>query len=100
MDHSKDAPTGKVPKNANLKGGSRKGKPNKHTGLIREMIAEALDGVGGVDYLMDCATDPKTKSAFLGLIGKVMPVQVVGQDDGPIQVTRIELVPMNGRSSA
>lgn len=72
--------TDKLPKtagkNPNLKGGSRKGIPNKHTGLIREMIAEALDQAGGVDYLLDCANDPKTKAAFLGLIGKVMPVQV------------------------
>lgn len=73
--------TDKVPKrgNPNLKGGSRKGKPNKHTGLIREMIAEALEKSGGTEYLIECAHDPKTKAAFLGLIGKVMPVQVQSQ---------------------
>lgn len=71
--------TGKVPKTAKRpqpKGGSRKGIPNKNTGLIREMIAKALDEAGGVDYLVECARDPRSKSAFLGLIGKVMPVQV------------------------
>lgn len=71
--------TGKLPKTAKRpqpKGGSRKGIPNKNTGLIREMIAKALDEAGGVDYLVDCARDPRSKSAFLGLIGKVMPVQV------------------------
>lgn len=71
--------TGKVPKTAKRpqpKGGSRKGIPNKNTGLIREMIAKALDQAGGVEYLVDCAHDPRSKSAFLGLIGKVMPVQV------------------------
>lgn len=71
--------TGKLPKTAKRpqpKGGSRKGIPNKHTGLIREMIAKALDEAGGVDYLVDCARDPRSKSAFLGLLGKVMPVQV------------------------
>lgn len=70
---------GKVPKTAKRpqpKGGSRKGIPNKNTGLIREMIAKALDEAGGVDYLVDCARDPRSKAAFLGLIGKVMPVQV------------------------
>ena len=56
--------------------GRPKGVLNKNNQLIRDMISEALHGVGGVDYLMDCATDPKTKAAFLGLIGKVMPVQV------------------------
>ncbi|MDR6768626.1 hypothetical protein J2W88_003930 [Acidovorax delafieldii] len=71
--------TGKLPKTAKRpqpKGGSRKGIPNKNTGLIREMIAKALDQAGGVEYLVDCAHDPRSKSAFLGLIGKVMPVQV------------------------
>lgn len=71
--------TGKLPKTAKRpqpKGGSRKGIPNKNTGLIREMIAKALEEAGGVDYLVDCARDPRSKSAFLGLLGKVMPVQV------------------------
>lgn len=72
----------------NLKGpgpGRPKGIPNKNTGLIREMIAQALDEAGGVQYLLECAHDPKTKSAFLGLIGKVMPVQVIGDKDNPLQ---------------
>lgn len=56
--------------------GRPKGVPNKNTGLIREMIAKALDEAGGVEYLVDCAKDPRSKSAFLALIGKVMPVQV------------------------
>jgi len=64
--------------------GRPKGVPNKNTGLIREMIAQALDQAGGVDYLLDCAKDPKTKSAFLGLVGKVMPVQVIGDPNNPL----------------
>ena len=72
----------------NLKGpgpGRPKGTPNKNTGLIREMIAQALDEAGGVDYLLNCAHDPKTKAAFLGLVGKVMPVQVIGDVHNPLQ---------------
>ena len=65
--------------------GRPKGCLNKNNQMIRDMITEALHGVGGVDYLMDCATDPKTKAAFLGLIGKVMPVQVAGDPDNPIK---------------
>lgn len=79
---------GKLPKTAKRpqpKGGSRKGVPNKNTGLIREMIATALDRAGGVDYLVDCAHDPKSKAAFLGLIGKVMPVQITGEDGGAVK---------------
>ena len=65
--------------------GRPKGCLNKNNQMIRDMITEALHGVGGVDYLMDCATDPKTKAAFLGLIGKVMPVQLAGDPDNPIK---------------
>lgn len=64
--------------------GRPKGALNKNNQQIRDMIAQALDGVGGVDYLMDCAQDPKTKSAFLGLIGKVMPVQLQGDKENPL----------------
>lgn len=74
--------------------GRPKGVPNKSTGLIREMIAQALDDAGGVEYLVERARDPRTASAFLGLIGKVMPVQVTGEGGGPVQIAKIELVAM------
>jgi len=64
--------------------GRPKGIPNKNTGLIREMIAQALNDAGGVDYLVSRARDPKTASAFLVLVGKVVPVQVTGGDGGPV----------------
>lgn len=80
--------------------GRVKGVPNKNTQAIRDMIAEALDNLGGVSYLMECGSDPRTKPAFLSLIGKVMPIQVTGKDDGPVQVTRIELVAMSGGDKA
>ena len=64
--------------------GNRKGVPNKNTAAIKDMILEALNGVGGVEYLMECATNDKSKAAFLGLIGKVLPMQVTGADGGPV----------------
>lgn len=42
------------------------------------MITQALDKAGGVAYLVRCAKDPKTASAFLTLVGKVLPLQVTG----------------------
>lgn len=60
------------------KGGSRKGIPNKVTKELKEMILGALDGAGGVDYLIRCAKEPRTASAFLGLVGKVLPMTVQG----------------------
>jgi hypothetical protein len=76
-----------------------KGRPagsvNKNTGAIKDMIAAALHQVGGVEYLAERANDPKTASAFLSLVGKVMPIQVTGENGGAIQtITRIEIVPL------
>jgi hypothetical protein len=67
--------------------GRPKGSLDKGNALIREMIVEALDGVGGVQYLQDVAKSHPP--AFLSLIGKVMPVQLAGDGGGPV-VQRIE----------
>lgn len=71
--------TDKVPKSAKRpqpKGGSRKGIPNKTTAQLKDMILQALDGAGGVDYLQ---TQAKEKpAAFLALVGKVLPMTVQG----------------------
>lgn len=58
--------------------GKPKGAKNKNAQLIRDMIVQALDNAGGVDYLQRQAES--APGAFLGLIGKVMPVQVEGTD--------------------
>lgn len=81
-----------VPKTAYKKGEKRQGQGrpkgvlNKNNQAIRDMIAAALDQVGGVDYLAERANDPKTASAFLSLVGKVMPIQVTGEGDGPLKI--------------
>lgn len=68
------------------KGGARpgagrpKGSIDKGNALIREMIVQALDEAGGVQYLVETAKSHQ--AAFLALIGKVMPVQVEGSEDG------------------
>lgn len=70
--------------------------PNKENKALREMILQALDEQpgGGVAYLkIQAAENP---NAFMSLLGKVLPMQVTGEGGGPIQVTRIELVPMRG----
>lgn len=69
--------------NGRKTGGRKRGTPNKNTSLIRDMIANALDEVGGEEYLAE-----KAKShpgAFLALIGKVMPIQVEGSDGGAVK---------------
>lgn len=46
------------------------------------MILQALDAKGGVEYLARQADENPT--AFLTLIGKVLPLQVTGENGGPI----------------
>ena len=52
--------------------------PNKTTVEVKAMVLAALDGAGGIDYLVERAKDPRTASAFLTLVGKVLPLQVNG----------------------
>lgn len=66
--------------------GRPKGVLNKNNQAIRDMITAALDQVGGVSYLAERANDPKTAAAFLGLVGKVLPLQVTGADGGAINM--------------
>lgn len=48
------------------------------------MITAALDQVGGIDYLARQAEEnPK---AFLSLVGRVIPVQVTGENGGALTV--------------
>lgn len=59
--------------------GRPKGSQNKTTKAVKEMILLALDGVGGIKYLMEQAEENPT--AFLSLVGKVMPLQVEGSGE-------------------
>jgi hypothetical protein len=64
--------------------GRKPGVPNKITTTLKDMILGALDGVGGQQYLQHQATENPT--AFLTLIGKVLPMQLTGGGEGPIVV--------------
>ncbi len=63
--------------------GRPKGVPNKATTAIKDMIVQALTNVGGVDYLSRQAEENPV--AFMGLVGKVIPLQSV--DDAPRTIT-------------
>lgn len=62
--------------------GRPKGIPNKTTTALKEMILQALDKKGGVEYLERQADENPT--AFLTLIGKVLPMTVAGDASNPL----------------
>lgn len=65
--------------------GRPKGSLDKGNALIREMVAEALNKAGGIDYL--CRVAESHPGPFLGLVGKVLPIQVTGAEGGPVQIS-------------
>lgn len=81
----------KQSKKSTGRGGKREGagRPagslDKGNALIREMIVEALDQAGGVEYLVRQAN--AKPAAFLALIGKVMPVQIAGDPNAPVKIS-------------
>lgn len=62
--------------------GRPKGVPNKRTTALKDMILESLDRAGGIKYLEKQAKDNPT--AFLTLVGKVLPLDVNANHSGQI----------------
>jgi hypothetical protein len=92
----------KESKKSSGRGGARegagrpKGSLDKGNATIRQMIVEALDLAGGVEYLKTTAASHP--AAFLSLIGKVMPIEVAnppGESFKTDNVWRVELVKAN-----
>lgn len=70
-------------------GGRQKGTPNKTTALLKDAILKAAEQAGGeggmVGYLTLQATE--NPGPFMSLLGKVLPMQIAGDDDGgPLKV--------------
>lgn len=83
------------PKGAPKVGGRKKGTPNKATAALKDMILTALDKAGGVEYLERQSTANPT--AFLSLVGKVLPMTVSGEGGGPITLRVLTGVPRADR---
>jgi hypothetical protein len=68
-------------------GGRKRGTPNKVTGELKSAILAALEEAGGkrggVGYLKDLAASHPT--AFASLLGRVLPLQVSGDPENPLQ---------------
>lgn len=68
--------------------GRAKGVPNKLTGTLKEMVLNALATAGGEAYLVSCAKENPT--AFLTLVGKVLPLQIGADESGGMKRLVIE----------
>lgn len=55
-------------------GGRKAGTPNALPATLKEMILQALDDAGGVQYLVEQAR--KNPQGFMQLLGRVLPLQV------------------------
>jgi len=67
-------------------GGRKKGTANKVNAALKDMILTALDDMGGVQYLKEQAEANPT--AFLTLVGKVLPMTVQGSGDDGAHIFR------------
>lgn len=70
--------------------GRPKGVPNRITSLLKDAIIEAAINAGGEDGLTGYleAQAKENPGPFLSLLGKVLPMQVAGGNDGgPAKIT-------------
>lgn len=76
-------------------GGRVKGTLNKTTMAAKEAIAAAADALGGSDRLVEWAKeDALNERAFwTSIYPKLLPLQVVGAGDGPLQVNIVRFGP-------
>lgn len=65
-------------------GGRIAGTPNKLTTEVKAAILEAFTNAGGVDYLVRQANTNPT--AFMTLLGKVLPLQLTGDPENPVMI--------------
>lgn len=83
------------PKGSPKTGGRQKGTPNRLTGQLKDAILQAAELAGNdkglIGYLeMQAKENP---GPFLALLGKVLPLQVAGDQDNPISHTLTWLPP-------
>jgi hypothetical protein len=83
--------------------GRKPGVPNKTTALLKDAILKAADGAGGKEgltgYLKEQAI--KNPGPFMSLLGKVLPMQVSGDPDNPLNTNHlIEIVLVEAKDGA
>jgi hypothetical protein len=87
--------TDKQTKNTPRSPGRPKGSPNKTTALLKDSILKAAEAAGDKAGMTGYLTSQAKENpvAFMGLLGKVLPLQVAGDPDNPLKVVhKIERV--------
>ncbi|WP_208541803.1 hypothetical protein [Bartonella capreoli] len=82
----------------NAGAGRVKGVPNKTTRILKEAVIKAAEQAGNkygneglISYLERQAV--KCPAAYLAFLGKILPLQVTGENDEAIKmITRVEIV--------
>lgn len=73
------------PKGCKKLGGRKKGTQNKATAEIKDMLRQALDESGGVDYFIKQAKENPV--SFNTLIAKIIPADVSAKFTGNMVIT-------------
>ena len=63
--------------------GRPRGVPNKTTQVVKDLITRAFDEKGGLDAFVAWAKRNETE--FYKIWARLLPLQLSGKDDGPIQ---------------
>lgn len=69
-------------------GGRRKGTPNKTTALLKDAVLKAASNAGKAEGIVGYLTAQAVLNPgpFMALLGKVLPMQITGEDDGPVKL--------------
>ena len=72
--------------------GRPKGSPNKTTAAAKEVIAEAAETLGGAKRLLAWIKedDANERAFWTSIYPKLLPLQVSGENGGPIRVAAVE----------
>jgi hypothetical protein len=69
-------------------GGRKKGTPNKTTALLKDAILRAAENAGKDEGMVGYLTAQAVLNPgpFMALLGKVLPMQVTGEEGGALQI--------------
>jgi hypothetical protein len=68
--------------------GRKKGKPNTLTALLKDAVLKAAENAGGEEGIVGYLQTQAILNAgpFMGLLGKVLPLQISGDPDNPVPI--------------